>query len=697
MRSPDRRRIGLGGTWTYEPLARTEFREGGELVAETDDLPPRGQAAVPGNWFDSPLGDFHGRVRFARELPALDGVGWWLCFGGVDYLAEVEVDGDVLWRHEGAFDGFAVPVPTDARQLAVTVDAPREELGTLWPYRKRQPKGIFTQWEPLEPFQATTGGIWGDVWLEQRGQPHVVGVTATTFLVPRPSVVDGAYVATDTTDARVLVEVDVHADTAAVGTLEVRLCGVEVRCELTLPVGASRHRASLVVPDPELWWPWDRGDPVLHDLEVRLDGDRVVQRIGLREVDFDEATGTFSVNGEPVAVRGSSVIPEKWLARYDAERAREDVALVREANLNAVRVCVHIAADELYDACDEAGVLVWQDLPLQWDHLIDDRVVVEAADQAERIVRRLRQHPCVALWSCQNEPFPVNQAHFGGALRSAVRAADGTRPVHPASTFAEHTYPGWFSGHVRDYALPPASPITTEFGALALPSPSEVERLGGTGWPPSGPAWDAILHEPTPMFDVAGIRRGDSLEELVDATQRYQAAVVQRGVEAQRTRERSFFHFMLMDGWPTVSWSVVSYGRIRKQAFTALALACQPILIGAELTREVLSDLWDSRRFPLLARVWVVNDTPERLAGARWRASIAGREIHRGTIDVAAAGLSRWEPDGQRWPEWEPPDLGAGGAEVLDLELVDATGEIRSTNRYPIRYVRRGSDLQPPM
>lgn len=697
MLATERERMDLAGSWAYTPLARTEFREGGELVADTADLPPPGTAVLPRNWFDTELGDFHGRVRFSRELPPLSGNGWWLCCAGIDYLARVEVDGVVLARHEGAFDGLEVALPPTADRIELVVDAPREELGSLWPYRKRQLKGILSQWEPLEPFQSSTGGIWGDIWVERRPAVHVLDVVATTFLVPRPEVVDGAYVETDVTDARVLVEVEVHASEATRTPLEVALCGVMTRKDLDVPAGASRHRVSLVVSEPQLWWPWDRGEPSLHDLEVRLGDDPVRCRVGLREVGYDEATGTFSVNGETVPVRGSNVIPEKWLARYDADRARSDVALVRDANLNAVRVCVHVAADDFYEACDEAGVLVWQDLPLQWDYLIDDRVVTEAADQAERIVRRLRSHPCISLWSCHNEPFPADRAHFAGPLVRAVRAADGTRPVHPASDFSEHAYPGWFLGDIRDYALPPAAPIISEFGALALPSAGEVRELGARGWPPAGREWAVILHEPTPLLDVARVPLGGSLDELVDSSQRYQAAAVQRGIEAYRTQGRSFFHFLFMDGWPTVSWSVLSYARVPKLAFAALSAACQPVLIGADLARDTLSDAWDSRRFPPLASgIWVVNDTPEPIPGARWSARLAGTEIGAGALDVAAEAVTRWTPAGQRWPAWQPPSLEQAGEYHLEFELVDAQGTVRSRNRYQLRYVRHGLDLQPP-
>lgn len=694
---PNRRTVDLAGQWEYSPVARTTLREDGSISEDRTELPAAGRTAVPSNWHRAGLAGFHGRVAFRRDLPEVDGDGWWLCFEGVDYFASVRIDGREVCRHEGAFDGFEVRLPAGARELEVEVDAPSEERGTLWPYRKRQLKGIFTQWEPLDPFQSSTGGIWGGVRLEQRPALFCAAQALTTFLVPRPAVEEGAYVETRVTDARVLLEIEAHADDAATEVpLSLTVCGVSAECLLVLPAGRSRHRLALTVREPQLWWPWDRGQPVLHEATVRLGGDDELRtRVGIREVDYEEATGTFLVNGERVAVRGSNVIPEKWLSLYDPDRVAGDIALARNAGLNAVRVCVHVTTDAFYEACDEAGLLVWQDMPLQWDYQIDDTVIVEAADQCERIVRRLHDHPCIALWSAHNEPFPADRRNFAGPLLRAIRAGDPTRPVHPASDFTEHAYHGWFLGDIRDYAGPTAAAVMSEFGAQALPSADEVRALGATGWPPAGPKWGWAMHEPTPVLDVAQIPLGDSLEEHVAASQRHQARALQRGIESYRSRGISYFQFALMDGWPQVSWSVVSYDRVPKLGYAALTAASQPVLIGADLSREVLSDAWDAHRWPPLLGVWVVNDTRQALPGARWEAHLGGQVVGSGEIDVAADAVTRWSPDFQRWPQWQQPDL-TPGEHRLELVLKDAAGVVRSRNGYPMTMVQHGLDLPPP-
>jgi beta-mannosidase len=111
---------------------------------------------VPSNWYLSGLGDFHGRVSFRRQFtagPDLVNNAVWLCFIGVDYYAQVSLNGQILGEHEGYFEPFEIevtgPLNDGSNSLEVIVDAPREELGARFPGKsKRQIKGSLNQWLP---------------------------------------------------------------------------------------------------------------------------------------------------------------------------------------------------------------------------------------------------------------------------------------------------------------------------------------------------------------------------------------------------------------------------------------------------------------------------------------------------------------------------------------------------------------------
>ena len=131
------------------------------------------------------------------------------------------------------------------------------------------------------------------------------------------------------------------------------------------------------------------------------------------------------------------------LGRGDARRSSAgDVALASDAGLDLLRIHAHITRPELYDAADEAGLLLWQDLPLQWGYARGIRK--QAVRQAREAVDLLGHHPSVALWCGHNEPMAIENdpsmwgdpqgapAH-GRARRSPPRSCPpGTRPCSTA-------------------------------------------------------------------------------------------------------------------------------------------------------------------------------------------------------------------------------------------------------------------------
>ena len=148
-------KVSLDGTWNFRPLARTTLKADGSIVAETSNLPPGGQMPVPSNWHLHGLPNFNGRVRFERAF----GSEWrlppsqraFLIFHGVDYFTEVELNGAIVDRQEGYFQTFEFDVTPQLKPgrnlLEASVDAPKEEVGTVWPDHKRLIKGIFSHWD----------------------------------------------------------------------------------------------------------------------------------------------------------------------------------------------------------------------------------------------------------------------------------------------------------------------------------------------------------------------------------------------------------------------------------------------------------------------------------------------------------------------------------------------------------------------
>lgn len=191
----------------------------------------------------------------------------------------------------------------------------------------------------------------------------------------------------------------------------------------------------LKVKDPQLWWPNGMGAQPLYDLKVELIGtdgsvlDEQVKRIGLRALRLDRhkdqwgESFQFVVNGVPFFAKGANWIPVDALlgrrAPEDYRRLLDDAA---DANMNMLRVWGGgIYEDDcFYEICDELGICVWQDFMFacmgypSWDKSFMKNVKAEAVDN----VRRLRHHPCMALWCGNNE---LEQQAAGGKTAGQER------------------------------------------------------------------------------------------------------------------------------------------------------------------------------------------------------------------------------------------------------------------------------------
>ena len=185
-------------------------------------------------------------------------------------------------------------------------------------------------------------------------------------------------------------------------------------------VKGTRTTVALSVNDPQLWWPNNLGKQPLYDVTVELlDGqglvlDSTTKRIGLRTLRLDRHADQwgesfqFVVNGVPFFAKGANWIPaDGILSRLTPERYRGLVADAAAANMNLLRVWGGgiYEHDAFYDACDELGICIWQEFmfgggfsPVS-DPAFRETLAAEARDQ----LRRLRHHPCIALWCGNNE------------------------------------------------------------------------------------------------------------------------------------------------------------------------------------------------------------------------------------------------------------------------------------------------------
>ncbi len=661
---------------------------------------------VPGHWRSHPAfagtdGPVLYRRHFAAPTPE-EGTRAFVTFDGIFYQGDVWLDGEYLGDTEGYFfpHTFEVTPALEGRSehlLAVEVACHRPtDLAA-----KRNLTGIFQHWDCIDP-DWNPGGIWAPVRLHETGP---VRIRSLTVLCGDASA-----------EVAVLeLQADLDAGTATAATLRTSLrrrgapdaaVAVEAVQEHALALGTNLVRWRVTVERPDLWWPHSLGEQPLYDVEVEIGtaagvSDRRSVTTGLRQVRVRNFVAT--VNGERLYLKGANCGPtRRALAEATPAEVAGDVTLAREANLDLLRVHAHVTRPEFYDAADRQGVLLWQDLPLQWGY---GQVRRQAVAQARRAVATLGHHPSIALWCGHNEPVAVtvtpggslrartkarfaagqvlptwNKTALDRSIRRALERADGSREVvahsgvlpHPAWGTDSHLYFGWYHGDERDLPatlarFPVLARFVSEFGAQAVPDTAGF--MAPEKWPALD--WEALEAHHCLQRQVFERRvppgAHATFEAWQAATQEYQATLLRRHIETlRRLKYRptgGFCVFLLADAQPAVSWSILDHDRVPKAGYHAVAGACAPVIVTADRPPETYAPggvvsldvhaVSDLRR-PL--------EGAEALAVLRWP---GGARRWRFAGEVPADSCVRVG----RVVHVLPASLPPGGGVTLDLEL----------------------------
>ena len=672
---------------------------------------------VPGHWRSTPAfadtdGPLLHRRRFAHDRPAAD-ERWWLVLDGCFYQGDVWLDGAYVGDTEGYFFPHAFEVTealADRTEHVLGVELACSRPGNL--AAKRNLTGAFQHSDAIDP-AANPGGIWRPVRLERSGP---VRIRHLRVLCREASEEQG------------VIQVRAVLDAADAGTVEVRttVAGVEVVESHTLAAGENQLTWIAVVPEPDLWWPHALGAQPLHGVDVEVGvpesdvegapvalSDRRSRRVGFRQVAL--RGWTASVNGERLFLKGATYLPTRAaLAEATPDEVRADVARSVAGGLDLLRVHSHIGHPELYEAADEAGLLLWQDLPLHGGYARTLRK--QAMRQTREAVDLLGHHPSVAIWCGHDEPFPVevdpeigpvpasvgrtalrqqvpswNASVLDRSIKRMLQRQDGTRPVVAHSGVAPHppkldgtdthlTF-GWGGGDERQLPafarlLPRFVRFVSELGAASVPVTDGF--VDASRWPELD--WDRLVrgHGLQRRLFAVHVPPGDfaTYEEWKAATQEHQARVVRRQVEElRRLKYRptggALVH-TLADAQPAVSTALLDHERVPKPAWDALVAACRPVIVVADQLPATVQP-GDA----LALDVHVVSDLRTPLDGvtatvvARWP---GGEHTWRASGDVPADACVRVTTI-----QLVVPD--APGPLTLDLALVDADDEALATNQ----------------
>lgn len=701
----------LSGQWLATPTNPELTRTGADPDLDDSAWPT---VPVPGHWAQNPLfvdetGPMIYRHHFSHPRPEW-GKRLWLCFDGVTAQSDVWLDGSYVGDTRGYFVPHRFDVSdafddTTEHVLSVEVASPAPGSGRA----KRSITGSLQQ-GPLAP-PGSPGGIWQGVNVVETGTTAIMHsrLLCTTARPER-----GELLVRLVLDAAHAGDIVVH--TSVTGPAGDAVAGGSE--QHTVANGENRLEWSIEIEDPELWWPSQLGDPEatiqpLYEVAVAVcsineDGeegpvsDRTQWRTGIRTVEVNDFT--WRVNGKRLFIKGISVGPQsQFLATLTSQQIDDDVKSAKEAGLNLLRVQGHIAPAELYAKADEAGMLIWQDLPLMGCYATSTRTA--ALQLAREVVDLIGHHPSISVWCAHDEPngSPIpepghadqpakslgrrlgrhllpswNRSVLDPFIRRELRGADKTRPVIARSgslptitnvSSDAHLWLGWHAGGYEDLA-----DVIRQWPRLGL-------FLGGFGsqsasiddWPEDAPSWQTAM---AGAFERYLPRRAYANgTSWAMATRAYQADLVRSQIETvRRLKYRPTGGFCLMalaDAEESGGFGVLSHDRQPKPAYNALVDACRPLAI--------IGDTPPSMAIPgeeISLDVHAVSDLPERLAEVRVTARASAGAWHQSQTwegDLAPDTCSHVGTFAFIVPK-------VNGPLIIDLEI--QAGESASSNRY---------------
>ncbi len=343
---------------------------------------------------------YQGKALYRRVLtiPEIkEGYRYFLKLDAASKAATVKVNGKEVGSHAGGYTAFTFDITDCVKQenfIEITVDNGRKDIAPI--------SADFTFW----------GGIYRDVWIISTPDVHFNMLNMGS---------DGIFISTPVINDKqgaVKVASEVTNDSKKTSQIEVRneIFSPEGRMlqsfkrKVSLKAGETRRMEMLskTINNPELWTP---ETPILYKVKTSLIDtktgqtiDQKIHKVGFRWFNFDGNKG-FTLNGKPYKLRGFNRHQDQAPVgvALDDEAHRRDVKKMKELGCNYIRIAHYPQDDALLEACDELGMLAWEEIPIV--NIVPD--TPGYADNCEHnlreMIRQHYNHPCIINWGYMNE------------------------------------------------------------------------------------------------------------------------------------------------------------------------------------------------------------------------------------------------------------------------------------------------------
>lgn len=430
---------------------------------------------------------------------------------------------------------------------------------------------------------------------------------------------------------------------------------------VNLKKGLNKIILNYNIQNPQLWWTNGLGKPYLYKFTTSVIlnngiSDSITENIGIRSLKLitqKDTIGTslyFELNGKPIFMKGANYIPgDNFLTRISNKKYERTILDAKNANMNMLRVWGGgIYEDDIfYDLCDKYGILVWQDFMFACSlYPSDDAFIENVKQEAIYNVRRLRNHPCIALWCGNNENV---DAWFGWGwkkeydsmkkeystklwndlynlyfklLPQIVQEHGGNVGYRASSPLAypdkksdgingdSHYWGVWHGNEPISNYNTERSRFFSEYGFQSFPEFESVKTYAPYEKDQHINSEVMLLHQrggniannKIEEYMIKNYNRPKDFENFLYVGMLLQGDVVKTAMEAHR-RDMPYCMGSLFwqhnDCWPVASWSSRDYyGRWKAQHYFAKKaydmILISPVIINENLTVHLVSDLLTS-------------------------------------------------------------------------------------------------------